>query len=149
MAEIAATPGLIAQARIAAPMLRQIAATGCGEEAVKRSLQPLVLVFGVGEAARSAAFWRVYIKALSDVPLEALIGAVEEYPRLADAEFFPKPGPLRALALKHAEPIYQAASRARRAANLKPARPIERGTPEQRKAFAEQVLSSLGPRRMA
>lgn len=123
-------------------MLRSLTA-GCGDEVVRNALKPLVLVFGIGEAAKSATFWRVYFAKLADLPAAALIAAVEEFAGLPTAEFFPKPGPLRALALKHAEPIYKAAYRAKRAADSlpRPQRPEE--SAEQRRQAAEAILSSL------
>ncbi|MDB5438483.1 MAG: hypothetical protein JWM33_910, partial [Caulobacteraceae bacterium] len=83
-------------------------------QAVRAALSPLVLVYGVGEAARSAAFWGVYVETLSGLPAEALRAAAADYAAGAGAEFFPKPGPLKALALKHAEPLRRAAARAAR-----------------------------------
>lgn len=43
---------------------------------------------------------RVYEDVLTDLPLEALRGAVRDY-RRSDERFFPKPGALRALARRH------------------------------------------------
>lgn len=103
---------------IAAPLAAL--AAPCGDAFVKRALQPLVLVFGVGEAARSAAYWTVYVRSLSDLPAEALARAVEDYARAQDSRFFPKPGPLRALAEVHALPIRRAAQRARKVAAANP-----------------------------
>jgi hypothetical protein len=89
----------------------------CGDEAVKRAMQPLVLVFGVSDSARTSAFWKVYLQALRDLPVAALEQAVQDYASSPESLFFPKPGQLKALALKRAEPIYQAASRAKSAAD--------------------------------
>lgn len=93
-----------------------------------------MIVFGVGEAATTKAFWKIYFEALRDVPQEALELAVRDYTTKADAEFFPKPGPLRALAYKHAEPLFKATHRANRAADSLPRKPTERISGEQ---FAE------------
>ena len=70
-----------------------------------------------------------------------------------EAQFMPKPGELRALALKAAEPLYQAASRARRVAQLPLRRfgPLEDANPEpvtDRKAMAQEVRASLGINRV-
>lgn len=120
IAEISADQSLRVQAMAAAPALAQLAQP-CGERAVQLALQPLVLVFGVGEAARVAAFWKPY-RLLADLPREALAKAVDEYCGLPDAEFFPKPGPLKALGDKHAEAIRKAANRAQKVAALPPPR---------------------------
>jgi hypothetical protein len=127
---IRADPLLHREAKTLAPMLKALAGP-CGENAVRIALQPMVLVFGVGEAARTAAFWRIYIQQLSDLPAEALAKAVEEYAGLPDSHFFPKPGPLKALAAKYAAPLYQAASRARKAAESEPVTPRRDPTPEE------------------
>lgn len=121
IAEISADQNLRVQAMAAAPALAQLAQP-CGDRAVQLALQPLVLVFGVGEAARVPAFWKPY-RILAELPAEALAKAVDEYCGQPDAEFFPKPGPLKALGDKHAETIRKAASRAKRAAALPPPKP--------------------------
>ena len=109
---IASDPGLREEIRVTLPLLERTIQGG-GPDAVNAALAPLVVVFGVGEAARSKAFWAVYHKSLADLPTDALQGAAEEYPTRSDAEFFPKPGPFRALALKHAAKAYTAVGRAR------------------------------------
>lgn len=108
------------------------AAAPCGEEAVRRALQPLVLIYGVGDAARSPAFWGPYLSALRDVPSQCLAAAVEAYTSAPDSAFFPKPGPLKALADRKAEAIRRAASRAYRAARTPPQRERREPTPEER-----------------
>jgi hypothetical protein len=118
--EIAADPALKAEAKAVCTALAQIACAA-GESAVQEALKPLVLVYGVGEAARSPAFWQAY-KIMAGLPWEALRLGVEDYLAQPDSEFFPKPGPLKALCDKHAEPIYKAAFRASRAAALPPPR---------------------------
>lgn len=145
--EILSCPALHAEARHVAPALAQLAA-GCGPEAVRMALQPLVLVYGIGEATKSPAFWGVYFRNLADLPSEALAKGVEEYASLPDSHFFPKPGPLRALAMKHAEPIFKAATRAKRAADSLPRRPVDKGDAESRKRLVADVLSTLSIRRV-
>lgn len=89
----------------------------CGPKAVIATLTPLVTLFGIADRSEGEwrAFWGFYTKSLADLPLEALRGGVEEYVAAPDSEFFPKPGPLRALCLKHAEPLLMALGRARKA----------------------------------
>jgi hypothetical protein len=120
--EILSTPLLHAEAKAIAPHLSRLA-QGCGAEQVALALQPLVLVYGLGAQAKSSAFWKLYIDALADIPAESLAEALSDYAREPTAEFFPKPGPLRALALKRAAPLLKAAYRAKRAANSLPRRP--------------------------
>lgn len=114
---IARVPALRAEARALIPALAEVAKP-CGPEAVRKALQPLVLIYGVGEAAKVPAFWKIYVDQLSSVPAEALEQAVHDYISAPNSEWFPKPGPLKALATKRAEPILKALSRAKRVAAL-------------------------------
>lgn len=107
------------EAKKLAPALMEIAKP-CGGEVVKAILQPLVVVYGLPPGAKASAFWAEYVKALDDLPREALQKAADDYAKSAQAEFFPKPGPLRQLALKHAEPMLKAAHRARKASEKLP-----------------------------
>jgi len=116
---IAAIPALQAEAAAIVPSLRAVARP-CGGMAVRTALQRLVLVFGVGEAAKSPAFWKPYADQLSGFPAQALDQAIDEYVGLPGSEYFPKPGPLKALAAKHAAPILKALSRASRVAGSRP-----------------------------
>lgn len=138
---ICSDPILHREVKHLAPHLKRLS-QGAGDEGVRKALQPLVIVFGVGEAATTKAFWKIYFEALRDVPQEALERAVEDYTKKEDAEFFPKPGPLRALAYRHAEPIFKAAHRAKRAADSLPRKSVQRITAEQ---FAE-LQTILGGR---
>jgi hypothetical protein len=136
--EIGADPRLKAEAKAACTALAQLA-SAAGESAVQTALRPMVLVYGVGEAARSPAFWQAY-KILAGLPYEALVKGVEDYLALPDSQFFPKPGPLKALCDKRAEPIYRAAYRSSKAASL-PA-PRQRHEPtEEEKAAVSKMLS--------
>lgn len=112
--EIAADPRLRSEALAILPAL-MLRASPSGDERVMRALRPLVLVYGASEATKAPAFWQAYYAALSGLPVEALARGITDYTSAPDSEFFPKPGPLRALCDKHAEPIFKAASRARRA----------------------------------
>ena len=111
-----------------------------GEDAVRRALQPLVLVFGVGEAAKSPAYWAVYVKVLAGLPTAALARAVSEYPQTG--KFFPKPAEIRELADPHAAAIRQAAARARTAARMEPGRPEP--SPEERDRVKAQFAKLSG-----
>jgi hypothetical protein len=142
VADIVADPVLHGEARTAVAFLRAHVAP-CGKEHVARTLAPLATVFGVGQRGETQAFWRVYYDALADVPAESLAAAVAAYAKRPDAEFFPKPGPLRALALKHAAPLYKAAYRAKRAADARPVRPVDPQTAEERRELAERLVAGL------
>ena len=142
LAAIAADPALLAEARTTVKDLAIVAAP-CGDETVRRLLQELVLVMGVGEAAKTKAFWKVYYDQLSGLPASALEQAVKDYAGGENSEFFPKPGPLKALAMRRAEPIYKALSRAKRAAKMAPAPKVDRGTAEERKHQVAQLLKGF------
>jgi hypothetical protein len=118
----------------------------CGAGFVKSALQSLVLVFGVAEGARSAAFWNVYIETLDGVPREALDAAIREYAALPDSQFFPKPGPLKALAVKHGEKLRCAAHRAARLSTMTPIDPTPKEDAATRKAQVAEILAGLGMR---
>lgn len=137
--EIAADPALKAEAKAFCQALAELSAAA-GESAVMRALQPLVLVYGVGEAAKSPAFWDAY-KVLSGLPEEALQRGIEEYLSLSDSQFFPKPGPLKALCDKHAAPLYKAAYRASKAASL-PA-PRTRVVSDEERAAVRSMLADF------
>lgn len=138
VAEIVASPALHREAQMAASTLGRLA-KGCGDESVRRALQPLVLVYGVSESARSPAFWGPYLAALRDLPADALAKAVEAYTQNPSAEFFPKPGPLKALGDKHATAIRRAAARARTAAAMAPPARVTPPTPEEREAVRKML----------
>jgi len=122
-----AVDGLLTDS-IELPRVRQevIAAAGklqrhvqpCGPKAVMAALMPLVTLYGVADRSERewTAFWAHYLTALEGLPTEALKAGVEDYVALPDSEFFPRPGPLKALCEKRAIPIRMAMSRARKAA---------------------------------
>lgn len=81
------------------------------------ALTPLVTLYGVSDKSPGEwrAFWRFYINALQDLPREAIERGVADYVAGAESEFFPKPGPLKAICQKRAETILTALGRVRRA----------------------------------
>lgn len=89
----------------------------CGPETVVETLAPLLALYGVGKksAAEAEAFWGFYLDALGSLPAEALRLGVAEYVADPKSEFFPKPGPLKAICERHAVPLRMAANRARKA----------------------------------
>lgn len=95
-------------------------AAPCGEQAVIATLAPLATLYGIAGKSQGEwrAFWRFYIDALSNVPLEAIKAGVADYVQRPDSEFFPKPGPLKAICLRHAEQLFTALGRSRRALRL-------------------------------
>lgn len=111
------TPALRAQAEASQRQL-EILCEPAGDQVVMGALAPLVLVFGIGEQAKSQAFWGVYREVLADLPRIALDRAVKEYERVG--KFFPKPAEIRELALPHAETFRQAAYRAAKAQEQAP-----------------------------
>ena len=140
MDKVLTTPGLLAETRQAMPAL-EAALAPCGEQFVGVELAKWSVVFDPGARGQLPAFWAPYKRALSDVPASALLGAMEDWEKQPNAEFLPKPGPLRALALARAAPLYCALGRARRAIKAPPPRPkIDPKTAEERRAF----IASLG-----
>jgi hypothetical protein len=90
----------------------------CGEKAVVELLKSPVLVFGIGDAARSPEFWKPYRSHLGALPYAAVEAAIHEYVGLPTSEFFPKPGPLKALAEKHNALVWKAVATVRIAQRL-------------------------------
>lgn len=89
----------------------------CGAKLVVATLGPLLSLYGVADKSENEAkaFWGFYIDALSDLPVEALRAGVAEYVADGKSEFFPRPGPLKAICERHAIPLRMAANRARKA----------------------------------
>lgn len=81
--------------------MQQIAAAPSGKPGVMAALAPRFGIFPQPE--RSEGEWRVwwadYTDALGDLPAIMIDDAMRAYIRQPDAEFFPKAGPLRALAI--------------------------------------------------
>ena len=92
-------------------------AAPCGVEFMIGQLAPLRSIYGIGQRSQAewGAFWTIYAKQIEGFPREAVAAAVEEYTGLATSEFFPKPGPLKALCDKHATKLRIAIGRARAA----------------------------------
>lgn len=142
MEAIVADPVLHAEAKASVSVLTAVAEP-CGEQAVRQALQPLVLVYGQSEAAKTSAYWRVYFQQLAGFPLEALRQACDDYAGGANAEFFPKPGPLKALAAKRAIPIYKARDRARRVAGMLAAPKLSPVDVETRREQVAELLAGF------
>lgn len=104
----------LAELRIVAPLIIECAKP-CGPDAVISTLAPLVSLYGVQGKSDTEwkAFWKFYIDALGSLPAEALKRGVADYVGDARSEWFPKPGPLKALCEAHASGPRMAASRAK------------------------------------
>jgi len=87
---------------------------------VVEALAPLLALYGVSRKtdAEAKAFWGFYIEALAEVPREALREGVRDYVADARSEWFPKPGPLKALVDRRTIPLRTAYSRARKALEI-------------------------------
>lgn len=98
----------------------EAAAEPCGPEFVVTQLAPLLALYNVPKKSgdEAKAFWGLYIDALQGLPREAIKAGVRDYVADASSEWFPKPGPLRALCERHAVPVRMAVSRARKAVTL-------------------------------
>lgn len=100
-----ADPAALAELRDTLPVLESQVAPA-GRDSIIAGLAPLLSIYGVSDRSPNewASFWSLYADVLADVPLEALRAAVKEYVSGPDSQFFPKPGPLKALCDKHAAP---------------------------------------------
>lgn len=138
---IVQTPALHAEVRRAAAVLREKAG-GAGRDGVVRALFPLVSVYGLSDRSEVewAKFWRAYQDALGDLPYSALQAGAAAYNRSPDSEFFPKPGPLRDLAIQH-NTLGIAAARAHRAASTEA--PGREFTEDERRRNREAVSRML------
>lgn len=134
--EIASIPALRAEAATCHRQLEVLTEPVGGAE-VERSLGTLVLIFGLGEQAKAASFWRAYKDALCDLPRVAFDRAVAEWQRVG--KFFPKPAELRELADPHATALRMAAHRAKKAASWEAPKAI----PEAERMPAEKVRALL------
>lgn len=114
--EMAADPVIRGELELVAAQIQRHAEP-CGAKAVVSLLTPMVTLYGVSDKSEGEwkAFWGFYIEALRDIPVQALKDGIAEYVADGKSEFFPKPGPLRAICLRHAGAVFMAASRARRA----------------------------------
>jgi hypothetical protein len=114
--ELGSDPAIRNELAIASTKLARHAEP-CGSKAVAIVLGPLLTLYGVADksTAEAKAFWGFYIDALSGLPLEALKAGVAEYVADPKSEFFPKPGPLKAICDRHAVPLRMAANRAAKA----------------------------------
>lgn len=119
--ELAASPAMRGELELVNAQLQRHAGP-CGPKSVVSLLVPLVTLYGVSDKSERewATFWGFYIEAMRELPYAALKAGVEEYVSDAKSEFFPKPGPLKAICLRHAAPLITAASRARRALETDP-----------------------------
>lgn len=118
-ADLAADPQAVAELRRVWGGI-EAALEPCGGQAVVEALAPLLALYGVPRKtdAEAKAFWGFYIEALADLPREALRDAVREYVADGRSEWFPKPGPLRAIADRKTIPLRMAYSRARKALEI-------------------------------
>lgn len=122
----------------------ELLAEPSGSDLVKRSLAPLVLVYGLGVQAEAPVFWQVYEQALSDLPRMALERAVSEYQRIG--KFFPKPAEIRELAEPHATALRMAAHRAKKASEWQAPKGLaeaDRIPLDQYKALMDDTLGKL------
>lgn len=98
----------------------QAAIEPAGGHAVVQILAPMLALYGVPRKSESEAeaFWGFYIDVLSDLPAESLRDGVAAYVADSKSEFFPKPGPLKAICERFAIKPRMAASRSRKALEI-------------------------------
>lgn len=92
----------------------------CGGQVVIEALAPMLALFNVPRKteAEAATFWGFYIDALGSLPAEAVRAGVADFVADPKAEWFPKPGPLKALCEKRAEKLRIALGRTRKAIQI-------------------------------
>jgi hypothetical protein len=141
--KILATPGLLDETRQRLAELEE-AVKPCGDSFVGAMLSEWTLVYDPGVRSETPGYWAPYKHALEDLPHEAIIGGMRAWEKQPDAEFFPKPGPLRALAKKSVEPLYFALGRARKAVIAPPPKkPLTPMEADERAAFIAEMMQSL------
>jgi hypothetical protein len=131
---IAALPGLIAD--------RDAAMTRPAMDDLQRIFAPALTIYAMPDRTEGewAAWWGVYREALADLPRKAIAEAMRQWLR-SPAGFFPKPGEIRALALKVPCPEYQVAYWAKLAAEAPKA--VTMLDAAERKAQIAEALASL------
>lgn len=104
-------------------------AAPAGREEIVAALAPMVTLYGVPDKTEAEwrGFWRFYVEALGNLPIEAIKAGAKAYVNEPTSEFFPKPGPLKALCSKAAEELFRAVGRARRALSLSETAAMEYG----------------------
>jgi hypothetical protein len=113
---LTADPTIAKDLQIACGRLEHAAAPASSEQIIT-ALAPMVTLYGVADRqpAEWKAFWGFYVRALGDLPIEAIHAGVQDYIERAGSEFFPKPGPLKEICRVHAIPVLMALGRARAA----------------------------------
>lgn len=148
---IARNPALLAECREKVALVQRLA-RGATPEQIYVELQPMLVLygppdFGSGKEADAlqAAWMDVYVKALKDVPREALEFAVSEHIRVGKP-FFPKPTELNKLANEKAIEARLLAWRVRKAAEQAAAdeRFKARPTPEERERVRRMAAEFTG-----
>lgn len=101
-ADIANSPVLLAEVRRHLPSLQAIAKWPAGTAGVMRVIGSRFGLFPQPERSEEEweSWWGDYRDALQDIPLPALEAAMVEWVRKPDAQFLPKPGELRYMALQ-------------------------------------------------
>jgi hypothetical protein len=92
-------------------------------------------------------FWADYFHALKDVPAESLEAGMREWVGTDTSGFLPKPGQLAALCRREAEPLWKAASRARKAFQIQsptPASKMEDAERARMRALVAEDLKRIG-----
>ena len=112
---LAEIPEAVAELRTVDAQL-QAAVEPAGAQAVVEALAPMLALYGIPRKSEgeAEAFWGFYIDTLGALPAEALRAGVAEYVGDPKSEFFPKPGPLKAICDRHAIKVRMAASRSRK-----------------------------------
>lgn len=97
---------IVAEVRSALPKIQAFGRAATPKEAIA-ILARMVPLYGVSDRSQAewSTFWGFYLETLGAVPVRALKAACSEYVAAPDSQFFPKPGPLKAICDRHAAPI--------------------------------------------
>lgn len=111
---LAHTPVMLAEVQRALPSIEVLATFPAGPSGVRRVLAPALVLFRLDMSEGEwGVWWKTYIELLEDLPETALEAGLKAHLRSPDAEFMPKPGKLRELALTTANTAAQMLERAR------------------------------------
>jgi len=104
--ELVRDPAAVDAIRANLPAI-QAARQPADPKVIVRELAKMVPIFGVSDrsAAEWSTFWRFYLDVLDDVPPAALRAAITEYVSAPDSNFFPRPGPLKAICDRHSATV--------------------------------------------
>lgn len=135
---------LIAEAQRIAPQVERLS-DPAGEANVVELLKPLMLMWPPKDIPEEdlarRAWWKIYRRALADIPFSALDKAVQDYIKTTRYKVFPAPGELRELADRHALELARVVARVKMLAR----RPLPKPppSPEEKAKVAAEMMELM------